>query len=152
MGLHLREFDRTDTGLNPAPAHLPAPSLPASRARVSRGRMAQIAGALAEDAVLARYIRQGYLLLDRRWLGRAGEIDLILQQGDCIVFVEVKQSVSHAAAAERLGRHQMNRICSAACEYCGTQPLGQLTEMRFDVALVDGIGRIDILENAFGGN
>ncbi|RJL13346.1 hypothetical protein C9E82_14845 [Paracoccus siganidrum] len=140
MGLHLRDIDGWDNSAALAPA-----------ARAVRGRMAQLAGVMAEDAVLARYVSAGYELLARRWRGRAGEIDLILRQGECIIFVEVKQSVSHAAAAERLGRAQMNRICLAACEFCGGQPRGQLTEMRMDVALVDGVGRIEILENAFGG-
>ena len=122
----------------------------ARTARAARGRVAQLAGALAEDMVLARYLADGYRLMARRWRGQAGEIDLIMQHGDCLVFVEVKQSVSHAAAAERLGRSQMRRICLTGCEFCAGQPQGQLSEMRFDVALVDGIGRVEIMENAFG--
>jgi putative endonuclease len=43
----------------------------------------------------------------------------------------------------------MARICTAASEYLAQEPLGQLTPVRFDVALVDGAGRIEILENAF---
>lgn len=145
MGLHLREFSGS------APVIEPDLATPKVMARAARGRMAQISGALAEDGVLAAYRKSGYELLERRWRGKAGEIDLILKQGACFVFVEVKQSVSHAAAAERLGPAQMRRICRAACEFCEDQPDGQLSEMRFDAALVDGIGRIDIIENAFGG-
>lgn len=146
MGQHIREMD-WQAGACAVP--LPVRSAP-SVARSARGHMAHLAGAMAEDQVLTKYLRSGYELVARRWRGQAGEIDLILRQGDCLVFVEVKRSSSHAAAAERLGRRQMNRICLAGCEFCGGQPGGQLSEMRFDVALVDGIGRIDVLENAFG--
>ena len=37
---------------------------------------------------------------------------------------------------------------ATATEFVGGEPAGQLTEMRFDVALVDGQGRIEIIENA----
>jgi putative endonuclease len=52
-------------------------------------------------------------------------------------------------AAERLGPRQMARIYGAASEFIGGEPAGQLTPVRFDVALVDGRGQIEILENAF---
>ncbi len=44
----------------------------------------------------------------------------------------------------------MRRICASAEEYLGTQPRGQLTDVRFDVALVDGQGVVRVIENAFG--
>ena len=42
------------------------------------------------------------------------------------------------------------RIRAAALEFAATLPAGQDSEMRFDVALVDGIGRIEIIVNALG--
>lgn len=118
--------------------------------RARRGEAAYIAGALAEDQVSAHYQNRGYDLLARRWRGQAGEIDLVFGHGDMVIFVEVKKSVTLARAAERLSRRQMDRICLAACEYCDALPTGMLTEMRFDAALVDQIGGIEIIENAFG--
>ena len=44
----------------------------------------------------------------------------------------------------------MARLCQSAEEFLAGEPRGLLTEMRFDVALVDGQGRHMILENAFG--
>lgn len=66
-----------------------------------------------------------------------------------MIFIEVKQSKTHAQAAEHLTERQMARIYGAASEFIGGEPAGQLTPVRFDVALVDGMGRIEILENAF---
>lgn len=121
-----------------------------SAGRVRRGRIAAISGQMAEDRVADRYNAQGYDILARRWRGKAGEIDLICQIGECLVFVEVKSSRTHARAGERLGRRQMDRICRAACEFCGNRSAGLLSEMRFDAALVDAAGQIDVVENAFG--
>jgi len=52
-------------------------------------------------------------------------------------------------AAEHLTERQMARIYGAASEFIGNEPAGQLTPCRIDVALVDGQGRIEILENAY---
>jgi putative endonuclease len=78
----------------------------------------------------------------------AGEIDLILREDDRVIFVEVKKSRDFARAAESLSYWQMQRILGAAEEFVAGEPKGLLTEMRFDVALVDAVGRIEILENA----
>ena len=121
-----------------------------SAGRARRGRIAAISGQMAEERVADRYNAQGYDILARRWRGKAGEIDLICQIGECLVFVEVKSSRTHARAGERLGRRQMDRICRAACEFCGNRSAGLLSEMRFDAALVDAFGRVDVVENAFG--
>ena len=107
---------------------------------------------MAEDQVACRYQDRGYALVAKRWRGKGGEIDLILRQGDCHVFVEVKKSTSHHMAALRLDRRQMDRICMAASEFCGSLPTGQRSEMRFDLAMVDSVGRIEVIENAFWGH
>lgn len=119
-------------------------------ARRSRGQMAYQSGRLAEMVVADRYVVAGYDVIARRWRGKAGEIDMILRKGDLFVFVEVKSSRDFARAAERISRRQMDRICMAACELCGSLPTGQSTEMRMDAALVDQFGRVEIIEAAFG--
>lgn len=118
--------------------------------RQRRGTRANLSGRLAEDQVAARYAAAGAAILARRWRGQGGEIDLIAAQGGCTIFIEVKRARDLDAAALRLGRAQMDRLCAAASEFCGTLPDGQLSEMRFDLAMVDGQGRIEVIENAFG--
>ena len=104
-------------------------------------------GLAAEDAVALRYSDEGYDLQARRWRGEAGEIDLIFEGDDGFVFVEVKKSSSHARAVEALSWHQMQRICLAAEEYAGAERPGQLVNMRLDLATVDGLGQIEVLQN-----
>lgn len=125
-----------------------APVVPVARRQ--RGRIAALSGMMAEESVQRAYLRQGADLRASRWRGRAGEIDLIFRDGDDLVFVEVKKAATHARAAERLQPAQMRRICHAACEYCETAGLGSDMSMRFDVALVDQAGRVELIPNAFG--
>ena len=54
---------------------------------------------------------------------------------------------SAARAAERLTRAQAGRIWATATEFLAGEPRGQSTEARIDLALVDGIGRVRIIEN-----
>lgn len=113
------------------------------------GAVSYHAGLCAEESVAQAYLRAGQKVVARRWRGTAGEIDVIARDGDQVIFIEVKKSRSHAAAAEHLTPRQMQRIWQTASEYLGSEPNGQNTEARFDVALVDSIGRIEILQNAF---
>ncbi|MFG6565791.1 YraN family protein [Sulfitobacter sp. 1A13421] len=112
--------------------------------------MAYHAGIAAENRIAQDYERRGFAIARRRWRGRAGEIDLILRDGAALIFVEVKQSRSFARAAESLSARQMQRIYRSAEEFLAGEPAGSLTEVRFDVALVDGQGGTEIIENAFG--
>ena len=112
------------------------------------GTVGYQAGLAAEVAVARHYEAQGHAILAHRWRGKGGEIDLIVDQGGETVFVEVKASASHSDAAGRLGGRQIARLHACASEFMGTLPGGLLSPVRFDVALVDGQGRIEILENA----
>lgn len=113
-----------------------------------RGATGHARGLSAEEQVERHYLRVGAHCLARRWRGTGGEIDLILEMAGDVVFVEVKASRSHARAAERVSHRQAARLVRTAQEYLGTLPRGLLTPMRIDVALVDGQGRIEIVENA----
>ncbi|MCL4188412.1 MAG: YraN family protein [Rhodobacteraceae bacterium] len=120
----------------------------ACAARRLSGRRADLSGRAAEDAVAAHFARAGARVVARRWRGRSGEIDLVLRDGAAHVFVEVKAAAGFAAAATRLGPRQAARIMDAALEFLADDPRGQDAEMRFDVALVDGAGRVAVMANA----
>ncbi|WP_417261859.1 YraN family protein [Celeribacter sp.] len=117
-------------------------------AKRTRGEQAYHFGLSAEDIVARHYAERGYEVLERRWRGAGGEIDLIFRNGDEIVFVEVKASKTHARASAALGARQQARLCASAEDYIGRRPSGLLTPMRIDVALVNGAGQVECLENA----
>ncbi len=113
------------------------------------GARSYYAGLAAEESVAQSYVRSGMSMAARRWRGKSGEIDMIVRDGATVIFIEVKQSRTHAEAALHLTPRQFQRIYLAAEEFIGDEPLGSLTDVRFDVALVDGTGAIKILENAY---
>lgn len=129
----------------------PAPAArPAAPGRALAGAVAHRAGLAAEAAVEAHYDRSGCDVVARRWRGSGGEVDLVARDRDGLVFVEVKRARSLARAAERVTPRQIARLFAAASEFLAGEPLGQATPVRFDVALVDGMGRIEVLESALG--
>ena len=121
-------------------------------ARIARGRTAYLAGLAAEDIVARAYHAAGYRLVAERWRGRRGEIDLVFSTSAGIVMVEVKASKTLAAAAAHLTSAQVSRLYATAEEYLAGLPNGSLTDIRFDVELVDQSGQLSILENAFAGH
>lgn len=123
---------------------------PPPAARHDAGRRADLSGKSAELRVADMYAQAGYELTHERWRGQGGEIDLIFALGDLVIFTEVKKSRSREMAISRLTARQMKRIHAAASEYLATTPKGQLSDVRFDLAVMDAQGQIEIIENAFG--
>ncbi|CUK01228.1 hypothetical protein RUE5091_02227 [Ruegeria denitrificans] len=119
-------------------------------ARSVRSSVSYHAGQAAELQVAADYERRGFTIAHHRWRGAGGEIDLIARNDDGLVFIEVKKSTSFDMAAARISQRQINRIFASAAQYLDTEPYGQLTNVRFDAALVDATGAVQIIENAFG--
>ncbi|WP_278923610.1 YraN family protein [Pseudophaeobacter profundi] len=121
-----------------------------SRPPVATGLRAHLAGAAAEEQAARAYVARGYQLVEQRWRGAGGEIDLILRQGALWVFVEVKTGPSYAATVARITPRQMQRVQASAALYLDQQAGGALAEARIDVALVIGTQEVEILENAYG--
>mgnify|MGYP000910520654 CR=1 FL=1 len=104
-------------------------------------------GLAAEELVAAGYRAEGGRVRSTRWRCPEGELDLVVELGDELVFVEVKARRPHAADA--VSARQWARIGAAASRYLaektdGTRPC------RFDLALVDRSGRTERIENARG--
>lgn len=123
---------------------------PVATARSDSGRASYLAGLAAEDIVARDYACRGHRLRDSRWRGKRGEIDLVMDSGDGIVFVEVKKSRDFETAMSHVTPAQVRRLYATGEEYIGGLSGGSLTDVRFDVALVDSTGQVRVVENAFG--
>ena len=53
----------------------------------------KIIGKRGEDIALAELLKKGYRLLTRNFRNKFGEIDLVMEDGQTVVFVEVKTRV-----------------------------------------------------------
>ena len=122
---------------------------PPRRARSERGLLNHLAGHAAEASVARLYEDRGIAICARNWRGSGGEIDIVGRDGDQVIVVEVKHSKSHDLAASHVTSAQAARIFQTVEEFLGTEPRGLLTDVRIDLALVDGLGRIEVIENAF---
>lgn len=118
--------------------------------RYHRGQMSHLFGQSAEDQVARDYERRQARVMERRWRGMAGEVDLIIQDGEDLVFVEVKASKTMDQAMRSLRPRQIARIQRSAEEYLQHVPTGSLTNIRFDLVCCDGSGHPQVCENAFG--
>ncbi len=101
----------------------------ADRPTDSRRRL----GAWGEKVAAVHLEAAGYLIVERNWRCREGEIDLVAQDGDIVVFVEVKTRRDAAAAHAAVHPHQLRRVARAAAAF---------RARRADAA---GVPRIDVM-------
>lgn len=92
---------------------------------------------------------QGLKLLARNYRCRFGEIDLIMQDGETLVFVEVRlrSSNSFGGAATSIDRHKQQRLIRTAQHYLSQLP--RTPPCRFDAVLMDEGHKVQWLKNAF---
>ncbi|MFA6002825.1 MAG: YraN family protein [Elusimicrobiota bacterium] len=97
-------------------------------------------GAQAEQAAEEYLKGRGMRILDRNFRARCGEIDLVAQDGDTIVFVEVRSrsDVSFGRPEETVGPVKRRRIVRTAALYA--QIRGLDAPMRFDVVALSPKG------------
>lgn len=105
-----------------------------------------------------RFLRShGLTLVEKNFRSRFGEIDLVMYEGDCLVFVEVRlrRASGFASAVESVDAWKCERLVRTAHVYLGCRGIGDQTACRFDVIGIDlGPGdkaRIDWRRDAFRG-
>lgn len=107
-------------------------------------------GRAGEARVAAHYEALGYEVLARNWrAGRLGEVDLVCQQGDVLVFCEVKTRSSdrYGSPAEAVVWRKQRRLRALALAYLATTD-AYVPTIRFDVAAVRGRS-VELIEAAF---
>jgi putative endonuclease len=122
--------------------------------RVPAAGRRQSLGILGEDLACAELLRRGYAILARRYRTRFGEIDIVSERDNVVVFVEVKarRSGRFGTAAEAIPIWKRRRIGAMALDYLAWT--GRLTRRcRFDVVAIDGVGTpamtVRVIEDAF---
>ncbi len=105
------------------------------------------------EQIAMQYLQQkGYRLLDRNYRAGHYELDLVMQQGETIVFVEVKArtNTSHGLPAEFVTAQKRRRTVLAAQTYLQRHGLLE-ARARIDVMEVYlPAGEVRHIENAFG--
>lgn len=94
-------------------------------------------GRAGEDAALAHILDLGWIVLARNWRYRQLELDIVAEDGDVLVFVEVKTRRSRhlAGADEVLSPAKRARLARAACAWLSASGLWE-RPCRFDLLTV----------------
>jgi len=105
-------------------------------------------GLEAEQRACDHLCRQGLRLVARQYRCRLGEIDLVMRDGDHLVFVEVRarRGEAYGGAAASITASKRRRIILAARHYLASHCLD--APCRFDVVLLQDT-RIEWLKAAF---
>lgn len=95
-------------------------------------------GRAAEDLAHDYLIKQGLKLVERNFRCRQGEIDLIMRQGESLVFVEVRKRAGSkfGGAAASITAAKQAKLISAAQIYL--QSCQRMPACRFDAIAIEG--------------
>ena len=105
---------------------------------LSRGRK-------AEDIACARLQQAGLALTTRNYRSPFGEIDLVMQERDTLVFVEVRyrSSDDFGTPAETVDARKQARLRATAEHYLQNTPRASKKACRFDIVAITGNGEDD---------
>lgn len=112
-------------------------------------------GNRAEDSALRFLKRRGLRLVQRNYRCRFGEIDLVMQDADCLVIVEVRyrESARFSAPALTVDESKQRKIASATLAFQSGSAKYRDWPIRFDVIAIeraeDGPGAIQWIKDAF---
>ena len=96
-------------------------------------------GQSTENRARRRLEQAGLKTLARNYRCRLGEIDLIMKDGDCLVFVEVRfrGKNARAGAKESVDLRKQSKLIATALHYLRQHRERRHWPMRFDVVAVD---------------
>jgi putative endonuclease len=114
---------------------------------MSRSR--QRKGAAGEEIAVKYLKKLGYKILHRNLRLSRYEIDVICRHENCLVFVEVKHSLTEAYGhpATWVDERKQEKLHQAARMYIDKHQISGL-DIRFDVITVDK-GKVEYFQNAF---
>lgn len=110
----------------------------------------------AEKRALAHLSQQGLRLLARNWRCRLGELDLVMLDGDTVVFIEVRyrSQMTWGSALESVNTRKQHKVIKAAQLFLLQENKLAKRPCRFDVVAIDANTQPEDLvwiRNAFDG-
>ncbi|WPC74612.1 YraN family protein [Vibrio porteresiae] len=110
------------------------------------------AGLMYEQQAADHLIRHGLTLIEKNFVIRGGELDLVMRDKQTLVFVEVKyrDNQRHGHAAEMVTRQKQKLLIRSAMIWMKQHHLNvHDTDFRFDVVAIHDSGRhIEWIKNA----
>jgi len=99
-------------------------------------------GRLAEDLAVMALKEKGYLILERNFSNRFGEIDIIAKDKDVLVFIEVKAKtgIDFGLPEEMVNHKKLNKVRHMATIY--TQGKSLLCRLDIVAIVLDSNGKL----------
>ena len=114
----------------------------------------QEVGKLGEESARKFLKKRDYRILETNFRCREGEIDIIAQQGDYLVFIEVrtKSNLDFGTPEESVTSRKKQKLIASALTYTSTHQ-NLPSSWRIDIVAIEvsdngNIKRIEIIENA----
>lgn len=109
-------------------------------------------GRAGESAAERWLVGEGFEILERNVLNKAGEIDLIAREGETLCFIEIKarSTDAYGPAVSAVPFSKQRRIARAAALHLARHPTD--SPCRFDVLAMDLVGeswRFTLVRDAF---
>ena len=108
------------------------------------------------ERIAERFLRRnGLIRLTRNFRCRLGEIDLIMRDGNCLVFVEVRfrSRSAFVRAGDSIDLHKQHKLIRTAALFVRQRPQYADSVMRFDVVAIDadrgGKKNVEWIKDAF---
>ncbi|MCB8879822.1 YraN family protein [Acidisoma cellulosilytica] len=117
--------------------------------RQARGKRSQRQGIQGETRVVDALGQGGWTILGQRVRTAAGEVDIVAERDGILTLVEVKTGPDLTTAAYALSARQQQRLLTAGAILQGQHPDWGRNGMRFDAWLVDALGRMQHIPDAF---
>lgn len=109
-------------------------------------------GKQGEDIAVETLRTKGYVILERNWRNKFGEIDIIAKKDGVLVFVEVKTKIGElfGLPEEMVGKQKLQKIRHMATIYMN----GKETPCRIDVIAIvlgsdNSVSRLTHYENVY---
>ena len=111
-------------------------------------------GNTSEALALKHYQKHGYRLIEQNFTCKAGEIDLIVQKDDILVFVEVRSrtGTQYGEPSESVNRKKQDKIKKSAKYYLYCNRFLERYYCRFDVVSIvwnAGSATVEWIPDAF---
>ena len=95
-------------------------------------------GAVGEELAARELTSRGYAILERRYRTRYGEIDIVAEDGETLVFIEVRARATSefGHAAETIDDRKKRKVTAMAVDYLARHHVTN-RPCRFDVVAID---------------
>ena len=111
-------------------------------------------GKLGEKIATGFLRKKGYRIRETNFRCREGEIDIVAQQKDCLVFIEVrtKSNLDFGTPEESITQSKKERLVSSALSYISSHenlpPLQRIDVVAIEIDEAGKAKRIELIENA----